>query len=252
MAIALGIDIGGSGIKGSLVDLSSGILIGERHRIPTPRPALPNAIADVVAEIASKIDSSVSVACTIPGVVRHGCVFNATNLDETWEGLDASQLLSSRLQAPVTLLNDADSAGIAEMKFGAGEDFRQTGVVMMLTFGTGIGSAIFVDGHLVPNTELGSLELDGVAAEVRARGRLRREGHLTWDEWIDRVHRYLAHVELLFSPDLIIFGGGISLESAEFLHRLSTKAKLVPAKLKNDAGIVGAALTAVVGQGADA
>lgn len=240
--------MGGSGIKGSLVDLTTGELVGERHRIPTPKPALPDAVADVVAEIASRIDSSTIVGCTIPGVVRNGCVFNATNLDASWEGLNAAELLSSRLQVSVTPLNDADAAGMAEMQFGAGREFRSSGVVMMLTFGTGIGSAIFVDGILVPNTELGSLELDGEPAEFRASGQLKRQGHLTWDEWIPRVQRFLEHVELLFSPELIIFGGGISIESAEFIHKLNTNALLVPAKLQNDAGIVGAASKAFNGR----
>ncbi len=244
MGTSFGIDFGGSGIKGAPVDLIAGELLTERMRIPTPQPSSPDAVMDVIAKIVTDSGWKGPVGCTFPAVVRNGVVHNATFIDNAWIGFNAHDALRSRLKAPVSLLNDADAAGIAEMRFGAGQRFREHGVVLMLTFGTGIGSAIFVDGHLMPNTELGDLELDGQSAETRAAGRLQEDGILTWETWIQRVQRFLSHVELLLWPDLIIFGGGISEHSDRFIPELKTRALLVPAQLRNNAGIVGAAYAA--------
>ncbi len=238
---AFGIDVGGSGIKGAEVDLDVGKLLTDRIRLVTPKPATPESVASVIRSIIDKAGWNGPVGCAFPGVVQRGVVSIATNLDPSWEAARGQEELQTRLGRPVQMINDADAAGLAEMTYGAGRIHSEHGVVLMLTFGTGIGSAIFVDGKLVPNTELGELELDGHIAETRAAGRLKEEGILDWPEWIERVQRYLAYVEKLFSPDLIIFGGGISAESEQFLPHLRTKAPLVPAELLNNAGIVGAA-----------
>jgi polyphosphate glucokinase len=174
-------------------------------------------------------------------VVREGTVHTAANVDDSWIGVHGGELLGSRIGSPVHLLNDADAAGIAELHYGAAKNFAHHGVVVVLTFGTGIGSAIFVEGRLLPNSELGHLELDGYDAETRAAGRLRESKELSWEKWINRVQRYLSHLESLLSPDLIVFGGGISKRSEKFLPQLKTRAQLTPAKLLNNAGIVGAA-----------
>lgn len=241
MSTAFGVDVGGSGIKGARVDLASGKMLTERLRIPTPQPATPDRVMDVVAEVVVQSQWDGPFGCTFPAVVQDGVVRTATNIDDTWLGTNARVGLQKRLNHPVRVLNDADAAGMAEMKFGAGIPCQSRGVVLMLTFGTGIGSALFTNGQLLPNTELGDLQIDGYIAETRAAGRLREEEILGWDEWIGRVQAYLTHVELLFWPDLIIFGGGISELHDQFLPRLKTRARLVPADLRNNAGIVGAA-----------
>ena len=244
MNIAVGIDVGGSGIKGAPVDLDTGKLLVERYRVKTPNPSKPDAVVDVIKRVVAGIEKSKIVGCTFPGVVQNGVIYHATNFDPSWEGYKAAKRLSADLDVPVTMLNDADAAGLAEMEYGAGAEFGHKGVVMMLTFGTGIGSSIFVNGQIFPNTELGSLELSGHIAESRAAGRLRENDVIGWKKWIKRVQKYLSFVEELFWPDLIIFGGGISAQSEIFLDKLETRAKLVPAKLKNNAGIAGAALAA--------
>lgn len=241
---AVGIDVGGSGIKGACVDLHAGRMLTDRIRIPTPRGAKPEEVIKIIGQIVSQCSCTGVVGCALPAVVRDGVLQNATNIHDRWIGFPAEQALCDRLSRPVHLLNDADAAGVAEMRFGAGSEYARRGVVLMLTFGTGIGSALFVNGVLLPNTELGGLELDGHIAEQRAAGRLREEKLLSWKKWIRRVQRYLSYVEQLLSPDLIIFGGGISARSERFLPKLQTRAKLVPAKLRNNAGIVGAALAA--------
>lgn len=243
----LGIDIGGSGIKGARVDVEAGELVTDRHRIPTPQPAKPRAVAEVVAQIARHFEWTGPIGCTVPAVVRHGVVHTAANIDDDWIGTDGSALLSEVTGSRVRLLNDADAAGIAEMRFGAGRKHVSDGVVLILTFGTGIGSALFVDGHLYPNTEFGHLELDGHDAETRAAARLRQDKHLSWSEWIERVDRYLNHIEDLLWPDLIVFGGGISKRSEKFLPKLTLRTPIVAAELRNNAGIVGAAIAAVEG-----
>ncbi len=242
MTASFGIDVGGSGIKGAKVEVETGELLTERFRIPTPRPALADPMMDVAAEIVAKGKWDGPVGCAFPAVVHHGVVHTAANIDESWIGRNGPALLSRRTGHPSLFLNDADAAGIAEMRFGAG--VGEGGVVLMLTFGTGIGSALFVEGRLHPNTELGHLELDGHDAEDRAAARLREDGELGWAEWIARVQRYLAHVESLLWPDLIIFGGGISKKHKRILPGLDIRTRIVPAVLRNNAGIVGAALAA--------
>ncbi|MGH9066939.1 MAG: polyphosphate--glucose phosphotransferase [Acidimicrobiales bacterium] len=238
----LGIDIGGSGIKGAPVDLERGELAGERFRLPTPRPAEPGAVADVVAEVAGHFGWEGAFGCTFPGVVKRGVTLTAANLDPSWVGLDAAGLLEARTGCQVALVNDADAAGAAEMAYGVGRG--RAGVVVMVTFGTGIGSAVFVDGRLVPNTELGHLELDGRDAEKRAADSAREAEDLSWEAWAKRVDAYLAQLETVLWPDLIVVGGGVSKKADKFLPLLATRAEIVPAALLNQAGIVGAAMVA--------
>lgn len=240
----LGIDIGGSGIKGGVVSLEKGDLVTDRLRIPTPQPSTPKAVMKTAAEIAARAGwTEGPIGCTLPSVVRSGIVYSAANIDKSWIGADGEALLSQRTGCPVHLLNDADAAGIAEIRVGAAAGANEE-VVLVLTFGTGIGSGLFVGGELLPNSELGHLELDGHDAETRAAARLREDGELSWDKWIKRVQRYLNHVEKVLSPDLIVFGGGISKEADRFLPALETRARLVAAGLRNNAGIVGAAFAA--------
>lgn len=240
MRTGFGIDIGGTGIKGAIVDLDQGALAGERVRIPTPQPATVPAVLDTVQAVISEAGWSGPVGCTFPGIVRHGVVGSAANVDKGWIGVNLAEQLSERLGSPAHVLNDADAAGLAEMKYGAGRGVD--GVVMILTLGTGIGSVLFVDGHLVPNTELGHLELDGHDAETRAANSAREREDLSYEHWAKRLQRYFSHVEALFSPDLFIVGGGISKKSEKFLPLLSLQTPIMPAQLLNQSGIVGAAL----------
>ncbi|MGW5618653.1 polyphosphate--glucose phosphotransferase [Streptomyces sp. NPDC003877] len=239
-----GVDIGGSGIKGAPVDLDKGDLAQERHKVLTPHPATPDAVADGVKQVVDHFGWTGPVGVTFPGVVTDGATIRtAANVDAGWIDTDARALLGERLGGlPVTVVNDADAAGVAEMHFGAGRGRR--GTVILLTFGTGIGSALFVDGVLVPNTELGHLELDGHDAEKRASSKAREDHDLSWEHWAEhRVRKYLAHVEMLFSPELFIIGGGVSRKAHKFLpHIEGIKAQIVPAQLQNNAGIVGAAM----------
>jgi polyphosphate glucokinase len=240
-----GVDIGGSGIKGAPVDLDLGDLADERHKVLTPNPATPDSVADGVKEVVDHFGWTGPVGITFPGVVTGGATIRtAANVDKSWIDVDARALLSERIGGlPVTVVNDADAAGVAEMQFGAGRD-RQ-GTVILLTFGTGIGSAVFSDGVLVPNTELGHLELHGHDAETRASTKAKEDHELTWEHWAKRVTKYLAHVEMLFSPELFIIGGGVSRKSTKFLHLIEDiRAEIVPAQLQNNAGIVGAAMRA--------
>jgi polyphosphate glucokinase len=237
----LGIDIGGSGIKGAPVDTQTGELVEPRFRIPTPEPSTPNDVATAVLDLVRHFQYSGPIGCGFPSVIIHGRVLTAANIDESWIGTDAAALFTAETGCVSTVINDADAAGLAEMKFGAGKDF-QKGVVIMLTLGTGIGSAIFTDGHLVPNTEFGHLEIRGKDAEKRASDAARSVKNLSWQEWADRLNEYLQTMERLFSPELIIIGGGVSKESKKFFPYLNTEARVVPALLLNNAGIVGAAL----------
>jgi polyphosphate glucokinase len=240
-----GLDIGGSGIKGAPVDLDMGDLAEERHKVLTPQPATPDRVADGVRQVVEHFGWTGPVGLTFPGVVTGGSTIRtAANVDKSWIDTDAGALFSERLGGlPVTVVNDADAAGVAEMRFGAGRGRK--GTVIMLTFGTGIGSAVFVDGLLVPNTELGHLELNGHDAETRASSKAREDGELTWEHWARRVQKYLAHVEMLFSPELFIIGGGVSRKSEKFLPFVKDiRAEIVPAQLLNNAGIVGAAMHA--------
>ena len=240
----LGIDIGGSGVKGAPVDVEKGVLLAERQRIPTPQPPIPDALGNVVAEVAKHFKWQGPIGCTFPGVIKAGVVYTAANIDEAWVGLNGQKLLEEKTGCLVVFLNDADAAGMAEMQFGAGKG-RQ-GIVIMLTFGTGIGSAIFVDGRLVPNTEFGHMEIRGKDAEHRAADRVRTEKELSWEKWAERVNEFLGRMELLFSPDLFIIGGGVSKKHDKFLPLLQTRAEIIPAQLLNEAGIIGAAIAAKI------
>ncbi|MEU6482263.1 polyphosphate--glucose phosphotransferase [Streptomyces sp. NPDC047017] len=240
-----GVDIGGSGIKGAPVDLDRGDLAEERCKVLTPHPATPDAVADGVRQVVGHFGWTGPVGLTFPGVVTGGAtVRTAANVDKSWIDTDARALFAERLGGlPVTVVNDADAAGVAEMHFGAGQG--RGGTVILLTFGTGIGSAVFVDGALVPNTELGHLELDGHEAEKRASSKAKEDHDLSWEQWARRVQKYLAHVEMLFSPELFILGGGVSRKAHKFLPAIEgVRAPIVPAQLQNNAGIVGAAMRA--------
>ena len=238
----LGIDIGGSGIKGAPVAVSTGELTAERHRIETPQPATPDAVADVVARVVDHFGWEGPIGTTFPAVVRDGVVFTAANVDKSWIGTDAAKLFGARTGRDVVVMNDADLAGVAEMRFGAGKGVK--GEVVMITLGTGIGSALFYDGVLVPNTELGHLELDAQDAEALASGRAREEDDLSWKAWAKRVSAYLHSLEDLLWPDLFIIGGGVSKRAEKFVPHLDIRTPVVPAALLNNAGIVGAALMA--------
>jgi polyphosphate glucokinase len=243
MAHVLGIDIGGTGIKAAPVDLEAGKLVTERVKVDTPHPARPDTVAAAVAEMAGKFDWTGPVGITFPGVVDEGVIRTAANVDKSWIGTDARGLFSAATGLRVGVINDADAAGLAEMRFGAGTG--QRGTVLMLTLGTGIGSALFIDGTLVPNTEFGHIEIHGKDAEKRASEIVREEEELSWGKWAGRVDEYLEQMENLLSPKLIIIGGGISRRSDKFLPLLKhLRAAVVPAAMHNDAGIVGAAMAA--------
>lgn len=240
----LGIDIGGSGIKGAPVDVGTGQLTAERHRITTPQPATPDAVADAVAAITRHFDWHGPVGCAFPARIKKGVALTAANIDRAWIGTNAEELFSARTGCPARLINDADAAGLAEVTFGAGQAYP--GLTMLLTFGTGIGSALFLDGVLVPNTELGHLQMHGMIAEHYASDRVRKEQDLSWPAWAARVQEYLAHLEFLIDLDLIILGGGISKpkKKAKYFDLLKTDAELRTAHLRNEAGIIGAAYAA--------
>jgi len=237
-----GIDIGGSGMKAAVVDLDTGVLASERIRIPTPKPATPEAMADVAAELVRRHGWSAPLGVGFPGIVHHGVVHSAANLDRSWVGVDADGLFSDACGLDVAMVNDADAAGLAEVRWGAARGVA--GVVLVLTFGTGIGSGLFVDGILVPNTELGHLELDGRDAETHAAASVRDREGIGWQQWAPRVERYLGHLEMLFSPDLFVIGGGASKAAAEWFPMIAIDTPMVPAAMANNAGIVGAALAA--------
>ena len=240
----LGIDIGGTGIKGATVDVSTGRLTNERFRIATPQNATPDAVAEIVRQIADHFDWSGPIGCTVPAVVEHGLVRSAANIHDMWIDTHVENLLFSATGQPVRVLNDADAAGLASVKFGAGKG--RDGVVFFLTIGTGIGSALFMDQKLVPNTEMGHLILHKKAAELYTSDRVRKRKELSWEKWASRFQEYLDRLEFLFSPDTIIIGGGISRpkKAEQYLHFLSTRAELLTASLQNEAGIIGAAYAA--------
>ena len=238
--IRLGIDIGGTGIKGAPVDVREGKLVEERFRLETPHPATPDAVAATVAAVVEHFHWKGPIGATMPGVVKDGVLLTAANIDRAWIGTDAATLFSDATSCPVSVLNDADAAGIAEMRFGAG--IGRHGVVVMVTLGTGIGFALFNDGVLLPNTELGHLEMNGKDAEDQASARVRDENDESWKKWAKKVDEYLDHVDALLWPDLIIIGGGVSKKADKFFPYLNTRAELVAAKFENEAGIVGAAL----------
>jgi polyphosphate glucokinase len=238
----LGIDIGGSGIKGAPVDLSQGVLAAERLRIATPQPATPDAVADTVGRIIRHFNWTGPVGCGLPSVVQNGVARTAANIASSWIGTDVRTLLSQRTGCPVTVINDADAAGIAEMRFGAGRG--RNGTILMVTVGTGLGTALFRDGALVPNTELGHLLLNGKVAEKYASAATREDLGLSYETWAKRLDLYLHQLQSLFWPDLFILGGGISKKHEKFFPFLTIETEFLPAILRNQAGIVGAALAA--------
>ncbi|MEV7634305.1 polyphosphate--glucose phosphotransferase [Microbacterium sp. NPDC089318] len=246
-AVLIGIDIGGTGIKGGIVDLKKGELLGERFRVPTPQPAAPDSVAEAVALVISELSArpeapaaGTPIGVTFPGIIQHGVVHSAANVDNSWLNTDIDALLTARLGRPVEVINDADAAGLAEARYGAGEGVA--GTVLVITLGTGIGSAFIFDGKLVPNAELGHLEIDGHVAETKASAVARERDGLSWDEYSVLLQRYFSHVEFLFSPELFIVGGGISKRADEYLPNLKLRTPIVPAVLRNEAGIVGAAI----------
>ncbi len=243
--IALGIDIGGSGIKGALVDTETGELVSERIRMDTPNPSTPAACIQVIRQITETLNYRGPMGVGSPGIAIHGVLYSAANIDKGWIGFNAQEAIARETGCTAVVHNDADVAAVAEHHFGAGHN--QPGVVMMFTLGTGIGSAMFVDGRLVPNLELGHLYLRSMKmdAENYTSDRIRAERKLNWKKWGERLDVYFRHIEFLFSPELIIIGGGVSKKHDKFLKYIKTRAKIVPAELRNEAGIVGAAVTAV-------
>lgn len=233
-------------MKAAPVDVVAGELVADRFRIPTPQPATPDAMAGVVAKLAEHFDWLGPVGCAFPGVVQHNTIRTAANLDSSWVGVNGAEVFSAALDIEpsfVNIVNDADAAGIAEIDLGVGKGRR--GSVLMVTLGTGIGTALFTDGHLVSNTELGHLILDGKDAEETASARAREEADQKWVEWAPALDRYLNEIERLLWPDLIILGGGVSSKFHKFSELLTVSAEVVPASLKNEAGIVGAAMAQV-------
>jgi polyphosphate glucokinase len=241
---AVGIDIGGTGIKGALVSTKTGELRSERIKLSTPEGGEPEAIAEVVREIAAAVDDKPERALGIcfPAVVKHGITQSAANVSDRWIGLDADELFSNTLNRHVHVINDADAAGVAEVKFGAGR--KRSGLTVMTTLGTGIGSALFYNGVLIPNAELGHLEIDGVDYETRASFAAMERDQLSFEEWAERLQIYYSTLEKLFTPDLFIVGGGVSKSHKQFLPLLKLKTEIVPAALQNSAGIIGAAALA--------
>jgi polyphosphate glucokinase len=241
----LGVDIGGSGIKGAPVETSSGQLTAERMRLPTPSPSSPDAVAGVIRQITDNFGPTGGpVGITFPGVVKNGRVITAANMDPAWIGFDAATFFTAKLGRPALVVNDADAAGLAEMRLGAGRGIN--GIVILLTLGTGIGSAVFLDGKLMPNTEFGHMEVRGKDAEARASERVRDEKELGWEAWGERVGEVVARLAFLLNPDLVIIGGGVSRKAEKFLPVVQgmVKVPVVPAQLQNQAGLVGAALVA--------
>ncbi len=239
---ALGIDIGGTGIKGAPVDLDTGKLLADRKKIATPHTSTPEAVAEVVRQVAASFGWTGVTGSTFPGVVIGGSIRSAPNVDKSWIGTDAAKLFGKAIGTDIRVLNDADAAGVAEMTFGAGKG--EQGTVLMLTFGTGVGSALFTGGLLVSNTEFGHLEIRGKDAEKRASEHGKIEHGWGWKEWTERVSEYLRYVESLLSPDLFIVGGGVSKDADRWLPLLELQTPVRPAQLLNNAGIVGAAMAA--------
>ncbi|GGH56557.1 polyphosphate glucokinase [Rothia aerolata] len=250
--LAIGIDIGGTGMKGGVVDTRTGNLVSERFRIPTPSPATPEACAEVVVQIVEELQSrelapspDSAIGIDFPAIVKNGITLSAANVDESWIGADLEGIMSEALGGrKVYALNDADAAGLAEAHYGQGRD--RDGLIAVITLGTGIGSALIINGQLVPNTELGHLEIDGHDAETKASARARERDELSWKKYGKRLRRYFTHVEMLFSPDLFVIGGGISKNPDKFLPYFEedVRTPIVMAQLRNNAGIVGAALWA--------
>ncbi len=248
MAAGFGIDIGGSGVKGAPVDLDRGAFAAERLRYDTPQPATPAAVVEVVARVLEEQSAppappgSTAFGLTLPSVVVAGVARTAANIDPSWIGTDVVALVEQRTGRRPLVVNDADAAGVAEARYGAARGVP--GTVLVLTLGTGIGSALLLDGRLVPNTELGHLELAGADAETRASSAAREREGLSWEEWAERLEAYLRHVDALLWPDLVVLGGGVSKKADKWLPLLDVRPEVRPAELRNDAGIIGAALLA--------
>ena len=247
--IAIGVDVGGSGIKVGIVDVAQGVLVAPRLRIATPTPSTPPDVVRAIARTVTRaikqaggVPAGTPVGVGVPSVVIAGVTKSAANIDQGWIDFDAGRALMAALKRPVTVLNDADAAGLAEMRFGAG--IGEPGVVFVLTLGTGLGSGMFNDGVLVPNTELGHMEIRGRDAERRSAAAARTRRGLSWKAWATDLDEHLAAIDKLFSPNLIILGGGVSKQPDKFIPRLTVRPRVVPARLRNDAGIVGAAMAA--------
>ncbi len=240
----LGIDIGGSGIKGAPVDIKTGKLTELRHRIPTPIPATPESVAIVIKHMVDHFNWNGPVGCGFPAVVQNGVVRTAANIDNLWIGCNAQELFTKTTGLPTMVINDADSAGMAEVKYGAGKKFK--GTILLFTVGTGIGSVVFTRGKLLANTEFGHIILNGQDAELYTSDAVRKKEDLDWPAWAKRFNEYLLEMERLLWPELIIIGGGVSKKMDKFEEYLTVNAKVVPAKLQNEAGLIGAALAAKV------
>jgi polyphosphate glucokinase len=237
-----GVDIGGSGIKGAPVDLATGVLAEERMKLPTPQPSTPGAVAATVAAIVAHFGWSGPIGCTFPAVVTHGVARTAANVDPSWIGTDVAAVVGAATGGPVTAVNDADAAGVAEAAFGAARG--RGGLVVMTTLGTGIGTALIFDGELIPNAELGHLEVGGHDIETRASAHAREVGGLSWEKWAGRLQQYYARLEAYLWPELFVVGGGVSRRADRFIPLLDLRTPIVPAQLRNDAGIIGAAMLA--------
>lgn len=239
-----GVDIGGSGIKGAVVDLDSGTLVGDRYKVATPQPSTPEAVAAIVREVVGHFGWRGPFGATFPGAVTNGVARTAANVDHGWLGTDIEEIFGKATGLSVTALNDADAAGVAEVSFGAAKG--QDGLVVVTTLGTGIGTALIHRGLLVPNCELGHLEIDGYDAETRASAGAREREGLSWEKWAKRLDRYFSRVEDYLWPDLFVVGGGVSRKADKFLPLLDLRTPVVAAGLRNEAGIVGAALLSSV------
>ncbi|MCR8671121.1 polyphosphate--glucose phosphotransferase [Agrococcus sp. HG114] len=241
---AVGVDIGGTGVKAALVDVRAGTLLSDRVKVPTPAGGEPDAIRDAVVELVGRLEigPDTPIGVTFPAIVRHGRTMSAANVSKAWIGLAAERLFEEALGRDIHFVNDADAAGFAEDHYGAAKD--ASGLVIMTTLGTGIGGALIYNGVLIPNAELGHLELDGHDAETRASNRARESEGLSWEAWAERLQRYYSHLEFIFSPDLFVVGGGVSKSADKFLPLLQLATPIVPAKLRNNAGIIGAAALA--------
>lgn len=242
-----GIDVGGSGVKGGIVDLDTGLLIGDRFKLLTPQPSTPEAVAETVAGVVGHFDWTGPLGVTYPGVITHGVVRTAANVDKDWIGTNVADVFAGALQGqPVTVLNDADAAGLAEVRFGAGRDVR--GLIVLLTFGTGIGSAVIHNGVLLPNTEFGHIEVEGKEAEHRAASSVKEKKEWSYERWTKEVTKVMVAVENAIWPDLIIVGGGISRKAEKWVPLLENRTPVVAAELQNTAGIVGAAMSAAAAE----
>jgi polyphosphate glucokinase len=239
----LGIDIGGTGIKGAPVDIATGKLLADRYRLLTPKGAKPEPIAKVVKEVANQFNWHTQIGCGFPAVIRNGVAESAANINQKWIGTNVAQLFSDMTGCPVHVVNDADAAGLAEITFGAGKGVK--GVIIMITIGTGLGSALFIDGKLVPNTELGHIEVECDDAELNASDEARKRQDLSWKKWAKRLDKYLNTLDRLFSPDLMILGGGAAKKQENFMPLLTVRTRMIPAVMGNDAGIIGAALASL-------